>query len=76
MEYWIRMKKKLVRRTHKRSVSKPSYHQSEKYLVVVRGWMLLVAFALMLGIGAIVGNFINQELNLATPMVAGASVSR
>ena len=76
MEYWIRMKKKIARRTHKRSISKPSYHQSEKYLVVVRGWMLVVAFALMLGIGAIVGNFINQQLDLSTPMVAGASITR
>jgi hypothetical protein len=53
-----------------------SARQSENYLVVVRGWMLVVAFALMLGIGAVVGNFINQQLDQTTPTVAGASVER
>ena len=52
--------------------SKPS----ENYLVVVRGWMLTVAFALMLGVGAIVGNFINHQLNQSAPVVAGATTSR
>ena len=46
------------------------------YLVMVRGWMLVVAFALMLGIGAIVGNFINAQLNASTPTVAGAEISK
>ncbi len=53
----------------KTAVSRPK--QSD-YLVVVRGWMFVVMFALMLGVGAIVGNFINQHLN-STPQVAGAS---
>jgi len=38
--------------------------------------MLLVAFALMLGMGAVVGSYINQQLNMATPTVAGVSISR
>jgi hypothetical protein len=69
------MKRKVVRRTHHHVGSKRA-HPSEQYLMVVRGWMLVVAFALMLGVGAIVGNYINQQLNLATPQVAGVSTSR
>lgn len=60
------MKKKLARRRHKTA--------SPHYLVVVRGWMFLVVFAMMLGLGAMVGNFINTQLNQTTPQVAGASV--
>lgn len=61
------MKRKRVRRAHK-----PSSH----YLVVVRGWMFLVAFAMMLGLGAMVGNFVNEQMNQSTPQVAGASVEK
>lgn len=60
------MKRKLARRKHKAV----SHH----YLVAVRGWMFLVAFAMMLGLGAMMGNFINREFNQSTPQVAGASV--
>ncbi len=60
------MKKKLARRKHKAT--------STQYLVVVRSWMFLVAFAMMLGLGAMVGNFLNVQLNQSTPQVAGASV--
>ena len=73
------MKKKTVRRVHHRAPAKKlsrSQSPSENYLVVVRGWMLVVAFALMLGVGAIVGNFINSQLNQTTPSVAGATVER
>jgi hypothetical protein len=74
---WFHMaKKKSLRRTHHRATVRRLGKSSENYLVVVRGWMLVVAFALMLGIGAIVGNFISQQLNLSTPTVAGASVAR
>lgn len=59
------MKKKV---THHRKA-----RPSESYLVVVRGWMLVVAFALMLGIGAMVGQFINTQLNASTPTVAGVT---
>lgn len=60
---------------HHRSVAHRA-RPSENYLVVVRGWMLVVAFALMLGIGAVVGQFINNQLNASTPTVAGASTAR
>ena len=46
-------------------------HENERYLVVVRSWMLVVVFALMLGVGAIVGRFFNEKLNETTPQVAG-----
>ncbi len=62
------MKKKLARRKHKAA----SHH----YLVAVRSWMFLVAFAMMLGLGAMMGNFINQQLNQSTPQVAGASTQK
>ncbi len=43
----------------------------EHYLVVVRSWMLLVMFALMLGLGAVVGTYLNQQSSANTPTVAG-----
>lgn len=68
------MAKRHVRRVHHRAAHHQA-HPNENYLVVVRGWMLVVAFALMLGIGAMVGQFINTQINSA-PVVAGASISR
>jgi len=70
------MKKKSVRRVHHRTHAKRvsrAQPPGEHYLVVVRGWMLVVAFALMLGVGAIVGNFVNQQLEVSSPTVAGVS---
>lgn len=58
---------------HHHVVHRAHARPSENYLVVVRGWMLVVAFALMLGIGALVGQFINTQLNASTPTVAGVS---
>lgn len=43
----------------------------ESYLVIVRSWMLLVMFALMLGLGAVVGTYLNQQSSANTPAVAG-----
>jgi hypothetical protein len=43
-------------------------------LVVVRGWMFVVAFALMLGIGAVVGTYFSTLINESTPTVAGAQI--
>ena len=43
-------------------------------LVIVRGWMFVVAFALMLGIGAVVGTYFNALINESTPTVAGAQI--
>lgn len=47
----------------------------ESYFVVIRSWMLLVMFALMLGLGAVVGTYLNQQSN-GVPVVAGAETSR
>ncbi|OGG04243.1 hypothetical protein A2Z33_03785 [Candidatus Gottesmanbacteria bacterium RBG_16_52_11] len=48
---------------------------AEDAYVMVQGWMFVVAFALMLGVGAIVGTFVNRALS-ESPTVAGASISR
>ncbi|MEK7141763.1 MAG: hypothetical protein AAB800_04475 [Patescibacteria group bacterium] len=73
------MKRKLVHRRHvtHRSVGRVQHRvASPHYLIVVRSWMFLVAFAMMLGLGAMLGNFINAQLNQSTPQVAGASTSK
>lgn len=62
------MKRKKLARRHKAA--------SPHYLVVVRGWMFLVAFAMMLGLGAMVGNALNNYLNQSTPQVAGATTQK
>jgi len=31
-------------------------------------------FALMLGVGAIIGTYINQEMNMTNPQVAGVQI--
>jgi hypothetical protein len=58
--------------THTTRVAKPI----ESYFVVVRSWMLLVMFALMLGLGAVVGTYLNQQSAASAPVVAGAQTSR
>ena len=66
------MKKRTVRRVH----HNPTHHKahtSGDYLVVVRSWMFVVAFALMLGLGAMVGQFISANLAASTPVVAGVT---
>jgi len=35
---------------------------------------VVVMFALMLGVGAIIGTYINQEMNMANPQVAGVQI--
>lgn len=69
------MKKKVMRRTHHRHIAKRT-HVSDSYLVMVRGWMLVVAFALMLGTGLIVGSYINQQMALSSPTVAGVTTTK
>jgi hypothetical protein len=49
-------------------------HTGENYLVVVRSWMFVVAFALMLGLGAMVGQFVSTQLAASTPAVAGVEI--
>lgn len=68
------MKKKTVHhRTHHRHATHSSSHKGQDYIVLVRGWMFVVAFALMLGIGAIVGTYLQTQIDQSTPTVAGAS---
>ncbi|MCL4360206.1 hypothetical protein M1555_03070 [Patescibacteria group bacterium] len=71
------MKQKTVRRVHHRhtAVRTRRTQTDGTYLVMVRGWMFIVMFAIMLGVGAIVGNFVNQQLN-AAPQVAGVQTQR
>ncbi len=72
----------MAKKTHRRT--KPVHHKAlsghkrvRTYdadgdtVVMVRGWMFVVAFALMLGIGAIVGTFTNRIMNESQPTVAG-----
>ena len=66
----------MKKRSPKRSIRagktrRSSSPQTETYHVVVRSWMLVIVFAVMLGVGAIVGTFLNQKLNESTPTVAG-----
>jgi hypothetical protein len=76
MAHYVYMKKRSLRRAHRRSSVRKAHQPGEINLVVVRGWMLLVAFALMLGVGTIVGTYISQQLNAATPTVAGVTITR
>ncbi|MBI4065110.1 hypothetical protein HY409_01975 [Candidatus Gottesmanbacteria bacterium] len=62
-------RKKVTRRVSRSVARRP--RTVRDYLVIVRGWMFLVAFALMLGIGAIVGTFVNSQLEQSSPTVAG-----
>ncbi len=66
------MKKRLHK--HTRHLAKAGRRQNQNYLVIVRGWMLVVALALMLGVGAIIGRFLNERLNEAIPVVAGVQI--
>lgn len=75
MQTSIQMKKKSTKRSYRRSsrVSTRKPQSVGDYLVIVKSWMFLVAFALMLGLGALVGTFVNQQMELSTPAVAGYS---
>lgn len=48
--------------------------KNETYLVVVRSWMLLVMFGLMLGLGALLGTYLNAKWSNSPPTVAGAQI--
>lgn len=69
-------KKKTRRVTRHVRKAKAQPKQSADTLLVVQGWMFVVAFALMLGIGAIVGTYFNGVLNSGEPTVAGATSVR
>lgn len=68
------MKKRSTRKTRKTTKAGKTTGSQETYLVVVRSWMLLVMFALMLGLGAVVGTYLNHQSSVNTPSVAGAQV--
>lgn len=77
------MKKKLSSHKKHTSVSRSSSVRKasrstsdDKYVILVRSWVFLVLFAIMMGVGVIVGNYINTELNGGTPTVAGYSTDR
>ena len=63
-------KKKRVSKKRAKKTTQPS----EAQLIMIRSWMLIVVFALMLGIGAIVGTFFRMQLEGTAPQVAGAQV--
>jgi hypothetical protein len=70
------MAKKKVRHVHKAHTTHKVVRAKpvQDALVVVKGWMFVVAFALMLGIGAVVGTYFNNLMNENTPAVAGAQI--
>lgn len=65
------MKKKAVSHRKHHVARATSRRPKEGYLVVVRSWMLLVMFALMLGLGAVVGTYLNAQWAANNPTVAG-----
>ncbi len=67
------MKKKIARR---KAAAPRTAKRSEKksFLLMLKSWMFVVMVALMLGIGAIIGNFINLEMNADNPQVAGVTI--
>jgi hypothetical protein len=69
------MKKKAVRRSKvTRSHQHTAAPAKKNYLLLLKSWMFVVMFALMLGVGAIIGTYINQEMNMANPQVAGVQI--
>ena len=69
----------MKKRVHRHSRTKAVAHrvrQPKNLLVWIRGWMFVVVFALMLGLGAIVGQFLSAKLNETTPQVAGVQIER
>jgi len=66
------MKKKVVRR--KQAARPVRRGEKKSFLLLLKSWMFVVMVALMLGIGAIVGSFINVQMNATNPQVAGVSI--
>jgi len=69
------LKKKTLHRSSP-STSKRVNRSEGTYVVLVRSWVFLVLFAIMLGVGVIVGNYISAQLNPGAPTVAGTSTDR
>ncbi len=69
------MKRKSRRVHHRKArVVRAQAAGQPQYLVFVRGWMFLVMFALMLGLGAVMGTALNNMLNEG--QVAGVQVEK
>jgi len=64
-------KKKNQPKRHQTKHSKATNTKEPEVAVYVHGWMFVVAFALMLGIGAVVGSYFGTLMNESTPTVAG-----
>ena len=67
-------KKRVTQKKHQVAHTARTKRPKEGYLVVVRSWMLLVMFALMLGLGAVVGTYLNAQSAANDPAVAGVQV--
>ncbi|MBI3577100.1 hypothetical protein HY086_03640 [Candidatus Gottesmanbacteria bacterium] len=71
------MKRRSRRVHHRRSSAVRARQASQpQYLVLVRGWMFLVMFALMLGLGAVVGTAVSKNFNQDKPEVAGVQIEK
>jgi uncharacterized protein YneF (UPF0154 family) len=46
----------------------------KNFLFLLKSWMFVVMFALMLGVGAIVGSYISQQMTMDNPQVAGVQI--
>ena len=68
------MKKKLARKTSKVTARPVRKAEKKGVLFLIKSWMFVVMFALMLGVGAIVGTYIAEQMNANTPAVAGVSI--
>jgi hypothetical protein len=72
------MKKKIVRASGKSKAQTARRHtdtrEKKSFLILLKSWMFVVMFALMLGVGAIIGTYINQQVNANNPEVAGAAI--
>ncbi|MDO8451623.1 MAG: hypothetical protein Q7S76_02030 [bacterium] len=68
------MKKKIHRRVRKEKHPLHPKRPSEIYLLVVKTWMVVVIGALMVGIAAIIGNFLGIQQSISTPQVSGVQI--
>lgn len=78
MARWVYMKKKHTRASGKTKAQAlkryaPS-REKKSFVILLKSWMFVVMFALMLGVGAIIGTYLSQEMGAANPEVAGASI--
>jgi hypothetical protein len=75
MKKKIAVKKTAVKKSSVKRLTKKA-DRDDHYVILVRSWVFMVLFALMLGVGVIVGNYINNQINGGSPTVAGFSTER